>query len=462
MIEPEEGTGAVLSDLLRDLGRALHGRLLLPSDPAYEAARSIFNSMIDRRPLAIVQCHDASDVSTAVSTAQRLDLTLCLRSGGHNVAGNAVRDGALMLDLSQMKGIDIDTDRRTVRADAGLTLGEFDRANHAAGMASPMGVVSMTGIAGLTLGGGLGWLNGRYGLACDNLVAAEVVTADGQCIRASRDEHPELFWALRGGGGNFGVVTSFEYQLHPVVQVLAGGLVFAWADAPRVLRFYDEFVKAAPDELSTAVSLWVTEEGEPMLSLAVCYCGPFNDGERVLAPLRTFVSPVTDDIQPVDYPAWQCRPDAGFPDGRLHYWKSGFLREVSDQTVEILMGFLSQMPSAASGVGLQQMHGAASRVPSSATAFAHRAEQYDLLILSQWDDPAESDQNIEWTRSLFEALRPHMAGVYVNNLGDEGSERVRAAYGANYTRLAEIKRAYDPRNVFNANQNIVPAGPGTS
>jgi hypothetical protein len=452
----QDDTARALAALARELDGSLHGRLLQPPDAAYDEARSIFNSMIDRHPLAIVQCADASDVVRGIEVAQRHGVPLCVRAGGHNVAGTAVRDGALMLDLSSLKGIDVDSGRGRVRAGAGLTLGEFDRANHAAGMASPMGVVSMTGIAGLTLGGGLGWLNGRYGLACDNLVSAEVVTADGSVLTASEDEHPDLFWGLRGGGGNFGVVTSFEYLLHPVVQVLAGGLVFPWSIAPQVLRFYDEFVKAAPDELSTAASLWVAEDGEPMLSLAVCYCGTLADGERVLKPLREFGPPLADEIGPIDYPAWQCAPDGGFPDGRLHYWKSGFLREVTDEATEILMSFVARMPSGVSGVGLQQMHGVASRVAPTATAFGHRAEQFDLLILSQWDDPAATERNVTWTRTLFEAMTPHLTGVYVNNLGEEGPERVRAAYGENYPRLAEVKQTYDPTNVFRSNQNIVP------
>ncbi len=444
-----------ISAMTKDLS-GLRGRLLRSPDVGYEQARSVFNAMIDRRPLAIVQCADVSDVARGVEAARGHGVPLCVRAGGHNVAGTAVREGALMLDLSRMKGIDVDPVRGTVRAEPGLTLGEFDRANHAVGVASPMGVVSMTGIAGLTLGGGLGWLNGRYGLACDNLVSADVVTADGRLLTASAGEHSDLFWGLRGGGGNFGVVTSFEYRVHPVVRVLAGGLVFPWSAAPSVLRFYDQFVKAAPDELSTAASLSVAESGELMLSLAVCYCGVIEEGERILQPLRSFGPPLMDGVQPIDYPTWQSSPDGGFPDGRLHYWKSGLLHEITDEAIEILMSFVSRMPSTVSGVGLQQMHGAASRVAPSATAFAHRAEQYDLLILSQWDDPADTEENVDWTRSLFEAIRPHLTGVYVNNLGDEGPERVQAAYGQNYSQLAAVKQAYDPTNLFRGNQNIAP------
>jgi hypothetical protein len=325
-------------------------------------------------------------------------------------------------------------------------------------LATTLGVVSTTGIAGLTLGGGLGWLNGRHGLACDNLISADVVTADGRLLRASARENEELFWAIRGGGGNFGVVTSLEYQLHPVDLVLAGGLSYPAEVAPRVLRFYDDFVKSAPDELSTAASLGMTPAGEPTLSIAVCYCGPVDEGEQVLRPLRTFQVPVDDGIQPMPYTVLQGARDEGFPFGRRHYWKSAWLRDVTDGAIETLMRFLPQMPSSASSVGLQQLHGAASRVAPSATAFPHRAEQYDFLILSQWSEATDSDRNLQWTRALFEAMQPHLEeSVYVNNLGDEGPGRVQAAYGENYPRLAAVKRTYDPDNLFRANQNIDPS-----
>jgi hypothetical protein len=285
-----------------------------------------------------------------------------------------------------------------------------------------------------------------------------VATADGQLLRADAQENEDLFWGIRGGGGNFGVVTSFEYQLHPVDLVLAGGLSYPLGMAPLVLRFYDDFVKEAPDELSTAVSLALTPTGEPAVSIAVCYCGPIDEGEHVLRPLRTFQSPVEDGIQPMPYALLQSARDDGFPSGRLHYWKSGWLRELTDGAIETLMQFVPHMPSPTSSVGLQRMHGMASRIAPSATAFPHRAEQYDFLILSQWTDATDSDRNVEWTRALFEAMRPHLEeSVYVNNLGDEGPERVQAAYGENYPRLAALKGTYDPDNLFRANQNIDPS-----
>ena len=441
----------------RELKSGLRGQLICPEDSGYDAARVVFNGMIDQHPLAVIRPLDASDVVRSIQFARRNDLPISVRGGGHSVAGHAVRDGAVMLDLSGMKAVVVDPETRTVRAEPGLTLGEFDRATQKFGLATTLGVVSVTGIAGLTLGGGLGWLNGRYGLACDNLISADVATADGQLLRASAQQNEELFWGIRGGGGNFGVVTSFEYQLHPVDFVVAGGLSYPLSLAPRVLRFYDDFVKSAPDELSTAASLAVNPAGEPTLSIAVCYCGPIAEGEEVLHPLRTFQSPVEDAIQPMPYTVLQSARDEGFPSGRLHYWKSGWLGDLTDDAIEILMQFVPHMPSSASGVGIQQMHGVASRIAPSATAFPHRAEQYDFLILSQWSEAPDSDRNIEWTSALFQAMQPHLKeSVYVNNLGDEGIRRVRAAYGENYSRLVALKRTFDPGNLFRANQNIDP------
>jgi FAD/FMN-containing dehydrogenase len=434
-----------------------HGRLVRPGDSGYDAARTVFNAMIDRRPAAVLRCEDPADVARGILFAREHELPLSVRGGGHNVAGNAVCDGGLVLDLSPMKALTVDPAHRTARAGPGLTLGELDRGTAQWGLATPLGVMSGTGIAGLTLGGGLGWLNGRCGLACDNVVAAEVVTADGELVQAGPEEHPDLYWALRGGGGNFGVVTAFRYRLHPVGPVLAGAVSYPWEAARDVLLFHDEFVAAAPDELSTAVSLGRDGDGRPALAIALCWSGDLEAGERVLAPLRTVGPPLADTIGVTGYVAWQSAPDAAYPLGRLHYWKSGYLRRLGPAAVATLLEHVPRMPSAASGVGLQRLHGAASRVAPDATAFPHRADQYDLLILSQWTDREESDRNTAWTRALFEAMRPHLEdAVYVNNLGTEGADRVRAAYGANHARLAEVKRTYDPGNVFRLNQNIAP------
>ncbi|MGY1640597.1 FAD-binding oxidoreductase [Geodermatophilus sp. SYSU D00703] len=435
----------------------LHGRLVRPRDADYDAVRAVFNAMIDRRPAAVVQCLDPADVARGIAFAREHDLVLSVRGGGHNVAGHAVCDGGVMLDLSLMKGVRVDPDAQVAHVGAGSTLGELDRATQTYGLATPLGVVSDTGIAGLTLGGGLGWLNGKHGLACDNVIAAEVVTADGQLLQVSQDEHPDLFWALRGGGGNFGVVTTFVHRLHRVGPVLAGAICYPWAAAPDILRFHDDFMTSAPDELSTAVSLARDEAGRPVVTIVVCWCGTPEDGDRVLAPLRAAGPPQADTVGVMSYVALQSAPDVSFPRGRQHYWKSGFLRDPTDAALDTLVQHVPDMPSRASGVGLQHLHGAAGRVAPDATAFPHRADQYDLLILSQWEDPEDSERNIAWTRSLFDAMTPHLQdAVYVNNLGAEGPERVRSAYGPNGPRLAEVKREFDPANVFRLNQNITP------
>ena len=432
--------------------------VLTADDAGYDEARSVFNAMIDRRPLVIVRCRSADDVVRGLALARERDLVVSVRGGGHNVAGNAVCDGGVMLDLSPMRTVRVDPSARTAAADPGCLLGDLDRATQAHGLATPTGVMSGTGLAGLTLGGGLGWLGGRFGLACDNLVAAEVVTAGGDVRRVDAESHPDLLWGLRGGGGNLGIVTAFTYALHPVGPVLAGGLVHPWDAARDVLRFHDEFVATAPDELATAVSLFRDPQAGPLVSIGLCWSGDPADGERVLAPLRGFGRPLADTVDVLPFADWQRAPDASYPRGRLHYWKSGYLRDLTDDAIAALLSLLPDMPSATSGIGLQGFRGAASRVPVDATAFPHRVPQYDLLILGQWDDPAESERNVGWARQAFAAVRPHLAdAVYVNNLGVEGPDRVRAAYGPNHARLAAVKATYDPDNVFRLNQNVPPS-----
>jgi FAD/FMN-containing dehydrogenase len=440
------------------LAESVRGQVLRPDDAGYDAARRVFNGMIDRHPALIVSCVATDDVIGGVDFARTNGLPLSVRGGGHSVSGNAVCDGGVMLDLSRMKGIRVDPERRIAVAQPGLTLGEFDRATQAHGLATTLGVVSMTGIAGLTLGGGIGWLNGKHGLACDNLLAADVVTADGRRVTANAEVTPELLWGLRGGGGNLGVVTSFTYRLHPVGTVLAGGMTFPAERAREAFRFYHEFASACPDELSTAASVVRDSDGRAVLSVAACWCGFLAEGEEVLRPLRSFGPPTGDTVQPMDYCSFQSGADAGYPMGRQHYWKAGFLREVSADAIEVLLDYVARMPSPFSGVGLQQMGGVASRVAPDATAFAHRARHYDLNILSQWADPAGTARNVAWTRELFTAMEPFLErAVYANNLGDEGDDRVRAAYGANYDRLAALKAEYDPTNLFRFNQNVKPA-----
>jgi hypothetical protein len=450
-------SGPIEERAVLELEAGLRGELVRPQDHGYDTSRAVFNGMIDKRPAMIVRCAGTSDVMQGVDFARTHDLPLAVRSGGHNVAGKAACDGGLMLDLSPMKGMRVDPARRVARAEAGPTLGDFDHETQAFGLATPLGVVSMTGIAGLTLGGGLGWLNGKHGLACDNLLSADVVTADGRLLSASEEENEDLFWGLRGGGGNFGVVTSFEYRLHPVGPVLGGGLRYSAAEARDALRFYHEFARSCPDELTTSASLGRDPDGSLVSGVSVCYCGELEEGERVLRPLRAFGSPLEDGIRPMPYTTLQSASDGGFPSGQQHYWKASFLQDLKEEAIEVLAHFVSEMPSPDSGVGLQQMHGAASRVDPAATAFPHREDHYDLLILSQWADPSESEKNVRWTRELFEAMRPFFGeGVYVNNLGEEEQDRVEEAYGDHYNRLVSLKDTYDPTNLFRLNQNVKP------
>jgi FAD/FMN-containing dehydrogenase len=443
---------------LRDLAATVRGPLLAPGAADYEAARRVFNAMIDHRPALIARCADASDVAACVRFARGQGLHVSVKGGGHNVSGKSVCDDGLVIDLSPMKGVRVDTQRRVVRAEPGLTLGELDRACQAFGLATPTGNVSPTGIAGLTLGGGIGWLNARYGLACDNVLAVDIVTADGALRRASASEHPDLYWAVRGGGANVGVVTAFEYRLHPVGPVLGGGLAWPLARARRVLAFYDEFARACPDELCVNAGFATAEDGTPVLGISVAWLGDLDAGERLLKPLRALEHPIADAIAAMSYVDLQRGGDGMFPTGRRHYWKGGFLRRLDPAAIEVLVHYAATRPSPQTPIALQQMHGAAARVGPAETAFAHRHDQWDCVILSQWDSAADDARNIRWTREFHAAMAPHLArAVYVNDLGADEPERVRAAYGENYERLAAIKARYDPENFFRANQNVVAA-----
>jgi FAD/FMN-containing dehydrogenase len=443
---------------VRELRAALRGLLLLPGEPGYDAARRLFNAMIDRRPAAIARCAGAADVVACVAFARARGLEISVRGGGHNVSGKAVCEGGLMIDLAPMKSVRVDPARRLARAEPGLTLGELDRDCQVFGLATPTGIVSATGIAGLTLGGGIGWLGGRHGLACDNLGSVDIVTADGRLRVASADDEPELFWAVRGAGANLGIVTSFEYRLHPVGPVLGGAVLWPIEQAARVLRFYADFAAGAPDELNVNAGFATTPDGAPVLGLAVAWSGDLEAGERYLKSLRSFGSPLADMVAPMRYVELQSGGDADFPPGRRHYWKAGFLRRLDPAVIDILVHHAVTRPSPHTQIGLQQMHGAAARVPAGDTAFAHRHDQWDTLILSQWERPADDERNVAWTRALHAALAPYLEqAVYVNDLGEE-PDRVRAAYGAAWERLAAIKARYDPDNVFHLNQNVTAAG----
>jgi FAD/FMN-containing dehydrogenase len=456
-----EGPDAILEEAaVADFAASLRGPLLQPGDPGYDEARTVWNGMIDRHPALIARCAGVADVMAAVGFARTHGLLVSVRGGGHNITGNAVCEGGLMIDLSPMKSVRVDLAKHTARAEAGLTWGEYNRETQAFGLASTGGVVSTTGIAGLTLGGGLGWMMGKHGLSCDNLLSVDIVTADGRFLTASADQHPELFWGLRGGGGNFGVVTSFEYCLHPVGPVLAGMVVHPMDKAREVLRFYRDFCRSCPDEMLAAAALMTTHEGLPVAVIVVGYIGDLAKGEALVAPLRKFGSPLADTIAPTSYVELNTLFDAAVPYGEVkRYWKSSFLKELGNDLIEILVERSTKFLSPMSMVMFFHLHGAAARVDPDATAFGLRDDQWDYDVISQWTDPAEAPDHIQWTRNFWTAVEPFATGeVYVNHLdAEEGTTRIRAAYGRNYDRLVALKNEYDPTNLFRLNQNIKPS-----
>ncbi len=384
---------------------SIRGQLLAPGEAGYEEARQVWNGMIDKRPALIARCRGVADVMQAVQIARTHDLPVAVRGGGHSAAGHATCEGGLVIDLSPMKGIRVDPAGRTVRAQGGVLWRELDGETQAFGLATTGGTVNDTGIGGLTLGGGLGWLMGQYGLACDNLVSADVVTANGRFLTAGASEHPDLFWGLRGGGGNFGVVTAFEYRLHPVGPLLAGMVLYPRAHAKDVLRLYREFSSEAPDALIAAAALMTSPTGDPVVAIAVCYSGPLEEGERVVAPLRTFGSPLADLIGPMSYVQVQSMLDpAAFPHGIQRYWKSSFLKRLDDAVLDLIVDRTATMHSPLSMVLFFRFHGAASRVRPDETAFGLRDDQWDYDIIAQWRDPAEADHHIRWTRELWAAV----------------------------------------------------------
>jgi FAD/FMN-containing dehydrogenase len=444
---------------LQDFESSLRGKLLTPGDTdRYDEARTIFNAMIDRRPALIVRVADTRDIALSVGFARSNGLPLAIKSGGHGVAGHAVCDDGLVIDLSCMKRIAVDPERRVARAQAGLRLGELITELERHGFVTPTGTVSDTGVGGLTLGGGYGWLNGKYGMAVDNVVGAEIVTADGRVLRVSETQHPDLFWAIRGGSGNFGVVSEFEFRLHPAAPLLGGMLIHPFPHAREVLRFYRDFAAAAPDELTTYAAIVTTPDGQQVVALIACYRGDLAEGERALAPLRNFGPPVADLIQPMPYSAMNTLIDAANPPGLFNYWKHHPLRELPDDAIDTIIDYAARVPSPRTAILIEQLHGVAARVSPTDMAFSHRNAPHSLVMISMWEDEAESECNITWTRELASATeRFATGGVYVNAVND-GEDRGRAAFGVNYDRLAQIKRQYDPTNLFRHNQNIRPAG----
>ena len=438
---------------------SLRGELVQRGDERYDEARKLWNGMFDRRPALIARCAGTADVISAVNFARDNGLQVAVRGGGHSFPGHSVCDGGLVIDLSPMKGIRVDPAARIARAQAGAKWIDFDHETQAFGLATTGGTASDTGIAGLTLGGGLGWLSSKYGLTIDNLISADVVLADGRFLTASARENQDLFWALRGGSGNLGVVTSFEYQLHAVGPTILGGMVlYPLGKAKEVLRFYREFSqKIAPDDLTIYAGFLTPPDSDTVAALICCYCGPLDKGEEVIRPLRSFGPPLQDMLGPMPYAAQQCLTDAALPAGSHYYTKGGFLADLPDEAIEVFAQYVATKPSPLSAVLIQTVCGAASRVDAAVTAFAHRRFPYAPVIVSQWLDVADSEGNIRWARDFWRALQPFAgSGVYVNDLGPDDEDRVRIAYGANYERLAALKKKYDPNNFFRLNPNIKP------
>jgi FAD/FMN-containing dehydrogenase len=448
------------SALVPDLRRQISGLVLEPTDAGYEAARTVHNGLIDRRPALIVRCRRTNDVVAALAFARREGLEISIRGGGHNVAGRAVTDRGLMIDLGEMKGITVDPDRATARAEGGVAWRELNEAAAEHGLAVTGGTVSGTGIAGYTLGGGLGWLMAKYGLAADNLLAAELVTAEGDILHVDAASHPDLFWALRGGGGNFGVVTAFTYRLHGVATIVGGLIAHPIEAAGDLLRFYRDAVAGSSDDLTVFAGLVHAPDGSgtKLAALVVFHAGDAEAAERELAPFKAWGSPLVVDVGTMPYPTMNTLLDAGFPDGALNYWLSSFTRGLPDELLDVAVERFADVPSTMTSILFEHFHGAVTRVDAKETAVPHRGVGWNLLVPGVWTDAAHTDANIAWSRETFAALKPHFGGGrWLNYLGDDqGDDAIRAAYGPNYDRLREIKRRYDPDNVFHLNHNVAP------
>jgi FAD/FMN-containing dehydrogenase len=453
-----------MTALLPDIDRLradCSGDLLSPGDESYELARMVHNGAIDHRPALISRCRSTADVVDAVTFAREHGMEVSVRGGGHNVAGRAVTEGGLMIDLSGMGGVHVDPKTRTVRAQGGVTWREFNRAAHLHGLATTGGTVSTTGVAGLTLGGGVGWLMGTQGLAIDNLLSVEVVTADGNVCTVSEQDEPDLFWAMRGAGANFGVATWLEYRAYSLSTVVGGLTLYPLEDAENVLAVYRDAMVNGSDELSAFYVLTHAPDGSgtKLVAVVACHQGDQATAERELAPLRSAGTVLMDTVAPIPYPAVNTLLDGGFPRGARNYWKSGFVESVDDDMAATMVEALRNSPSTMSGVLLEHYHGAATRVPATATAYPHREPGFNMVIAGEWLSPEDDDANRRWARALFGALSPHLADAYyVNYLDADDLHRTRAAYGPNWDRLVELKRRYDPDNAFHLNHNIAPGG----
>jgi FAD/FMN-containing dehydrogenase len=455
------------NDKIGQIRSKVRGKIVLPNDPNYDEVRTIWNAMIDRRPAVIVQIAEAGDVSPAIAFARENGLDISIRGAGHNIAGNSLSENGLVIDFSNMKNVRVDTEKRRAYVEPGATLGDFDKAVQEHGLATPVGINSTTGIAGLTLGGGFGWLTRKYGMTIDNLVSVDVITADGNKLRASENENADLFWAIRGGGGNFGIVVHFEFELYPVgPEILAGLIVFPLEQAKQVLTKYREYVKSIPEELNVWVVLrqapplpFLPENvhGQEVLVLAVFYAGDVAEGEKLIEPLRSFGDPYGIHIGAQPYVDWQKAFDPLLTPGARNYWKSHNFTVLSDSALDSMIEYTGKLPSPQCEIFLGLISGAPNRVAAKAMAYGNRDTQFVMNVHGRWDEAADDETCIAWAREFFEASAPYAsAGAYVNFMTEEEGDRVAAAYGSNYDRLVQIKNKYDPENVFHLNQNIKP------
>jgi FAD/FMN-containing dehydrogenase len=451
-----------------DLKASARGQVLTPDDPGYDDARKIWNSMIDRRPALIVRCAGAADVRKAVDFARDNDMLLAVRGGGHNIAGSAVCEGGMMIDLSPMKSVRIDPRQAIAYVEPGATLADFDDEAQAFGLAVPLGINSTTGVAGLTLGGGFGWLSRKHGMTIDSLVSVDIITADGEFLHASEQENEDLFWAVRGGGGNFGVVTLFEFRLHPVGPTVYGGLVVLPLEQAReALLAYRAALETMPEDLTVWVVLRqapplpflpAAVHGKPIIAFAICYSGDPEDGPRVVEAIRKLGTPYGEHVGPMPYATWQKAFDPLLTPGTRNYWKSHNLETLQDGLIDVVIAAAGDLPSPQCEIFLGCIGGATKRVPVTSMAYPHRSTQFAMNVHGRWDDPDDDDRCIAWARTLFRDTEPYaQGGVYVNFMTEEESDRVGAAYGANFDRLVQAKTRYDPRNLFRHNQNIRPA-----
>jgi FAD/FMN-containing dehydrogenase len=451
---------------IEQLRARVSGAVIAPGDDGYDEARHVYNAMIDRRPAVIVRCTTAADVRAAVDFARENGLALAVRGGGHSVPGFGTVDDGVVADLSGMRAVTVDPAKRTARAEGGATWGDFNDATAAFGLATTGGIISTTGVAGLTLGGGIGYLARGFGLSCDNLISAEIVTADGKMVTASEDEHADLFWAIRGGGGNFGVATALEFRLHPVKEIYGGPMFFAMKDAEVVLRYYREFIAEAPEQFGGFPAFQIApplpfipveRHGETFLAFVACWAGPVDEGQQILKPLHDVAEVVAEHVGPMPYPALNSAFDALVPAGLQHYWKANFVRELTDDAIAAHLVHGPKVPAVNSTVHIYPINGACHRVAADATAFAYRDATFAPVIAGMWPDATQNDANIKWVRDYYTATAPlSEEGGYINFMAGDDQDRIKANYRGNYPRLVDVKRRYDADNLFRVNQNIKP------